>query len=86
MVKLLDGWLNRGETACANDATPESKTMIPAIGLMIAAYTLTRLLELAMRPDRGIVVKIAAVLAMFMIAVCALFLVAAGGTAPSGFR
>jgi hypothetical protein len=58
--------------------------MIPAIGLMIAAYTFTRMIELLMRPDRGIIVKIFAVLTLITIALASFALMASSISGSSG--
>ncbi len=52
--------------------------MIPAIGIMVAAYTLVRLAELISRTDRHIAIKILAGVGMLVIILMAMDLVSAG--------
>lgn len=51
--------------------------MIPAIGLMIAAYTLTRLLGMLFQKDVNVFVKIIAVIAMIVILIATMDLFSA---------
>lgn len=54
--------------------------MIPMIGLLVAAYTFTRLLNMACDKNVCQFVKVVAVLAMFVTVVCALGLISSGAS------
>jgi hypothetical protein len=60
--------------------------MLPAIAIIISAYTVTRLLEMATTKTTNIAVRVIAVLAM-IVTVFALFgVMASASSVPAGLR
>ena len=52
--------------------------MIPAIGLMIGAYIITRMIELGANPTTPTGVKVVATLTLIVTALCTVFLLFSG--------
>lgn len=57
--------------------------MLSTIGIMIGAYIFTRMIELMMREDTGIILNLFATLTLLVAGVCLLLLFAGGMVTPN---